>query len=123
MNDVSLREYVDVQLAAIRELVNQARVSDKEAIAIALTASQKAVDKAEDAQDARLALLNEFRGQMADQARSYLRTDEASLRFGNIEVGISSLNNRLATIEGRFLAVATVGVFVSIGAAVYAVLR
>lgn len=123
MNDVSLREYVDVQLAAIRELVNQARVSDKEAIAIALSASEKALDKAESAQDARLALLNEFRGQAADQARAYMRADEASVRFANIETVQSSLNNRLATIEGRFLAVATVGVFVSIGAAVYAVLR
>lgn len=95
--------YVDSELASIRrelqafkELVGSNRASDKEAIALALTAAEKAVNKAEEANEKRLEGLNEIRGIVTD---------------------------RIASIEGRFQVIITLSAIVGIGVAVYGLFR
>jgi Ni,Fe-hydrogenase I large subunit len=62
-----------------------------EKTSLALNASEKAVSKAETATEKRFDSVNEFRGQLKDQANSLMPREEASARFNAVEEKIEDL--------------------------------
>lgn len=103
-------------LQALRDLFDSNRKSDKEAIGLALNAAEKAVDKANEANEKRLDGLNELRALANDQSATYARKDVTETR-------IELLAERVSSIEGRFLAIATIGTIFGIGGVIFAILK
>ncbi len=93
---VSRREF-----EAFQNLFREARLSDKEAIKIALDGSKEALTKAEIANEKRLDLLNEFRQQSADRDATFLRSDVYQPQHTALMNVVETLGNRLTGVEGR----------------------
>lgn len=97
---VSLRDYIERRLSDMEALNGERFKSSKEAVATALSSAKEAVVKAEIATEKRFESVNEFRGQLNDQAatlmsrREYLGTHEAMLEK------IDIINGRLNRMEG-----------------------
>jgi len=118
--DVSLREYVEVQFAALTTLVeerdrqysqhflsgetavttalaaqeksvNTALLAAKEAVQAAFDASEKAIVKAEAAQLGVNERQNEFRASLADQASSLMPRAETTVLFKGIEDRLAAI--------------------------------
>jgi len=66
--------------------------ASEQAVNAALAAAEKAVGKAEVAAEKRFDAVNEFRGQLSDQARDFMPRKEAELQLG-------ALGERIANIE------------------------
>jgi hypothetical protein len=73
--------------------------SDKEALTAALAAQQKAVDKAEIATAARFESVNEFRGQLGDQARTLLPRAEYEVQHQEDTRQIAENRDALAALR------------------------
>lgn len=85
-------------------------MSAKEAVAAALAAAQAAVDKAETAASKRFDSTNEFRGQLADQAATFMPREVADQQFAQVREQISALTTRMDQETGRAAGVgATIG--------------
>lgn len=82
--------------------VNAALIAAKEAVNAALAAAKEAVTKAEVANEKRLDNVNEFRGQLKDQAATLLPRAEADIRFRSMEVDLARLNNAVISGTGKF---------------------
>jgi len=86
-----------------------------EKTSLALTASEKAVAKAEIATEKRFDSVNEFRGQLKDQAATLVPRAEADSRFRGLEEKIESLKtggvatNRWTMDKVLMLALAAIG--------------
>ncbi|MDX6479565.1 MAG: hypothetical protein QOG85_75 [Gaiellaceae bacterium] len=78
-----------------------ALMAQKEAVAAALTAAERAVTKAELAADKRFESVNEFRGQLADQAATLLSRTEAGVEFGNYREKLETLVSRIDSLATR----------------------
>lgn len=90
-------------LEALRLHMLELREADKEAVSTALAAAKEAVAKAEAAAEERFRSVNEFRGQLSDQAVTFMPRSEYESRH-------SDLNNRvdqMATTLSEKLEVAT----------------
>jgi hypothetical protein len=134
----TLKEYTDaaighaaeaaaVAIAAAEKLSNQrfedqqiavtaALAAQKEAVAAALTAADRAVAKAETAAERRFEGVNEFRGQLADQALSFMSRAEALLQISANAEKIDALSARVDRSEGRGAGVGVVVAWVMAGA-------
>ncbi len=96
--EVSLKEYFDKMLEAQDRRIDQA-----------LDAAREAVNKAETAQERRLDLLNEFRGQASDESKKYalketmdaLKTQVSMLYGGLVVVGIIGIANLVKLFFGH----------------------
>lgn len=75
--------------------------SQADKVALALTASDKAVNKAELATEKRFEGVNEFRAQLADQAQRLMPRIEAETRTGQNTEKIADLAARLAELDKR----------------------
>ena len=113
MNDLSLTAYIDRMLAEHekRWLVlfseHEKRwlagfESHADRVNYAFIAAEKAADRS-------VAVSNEFRGQLADQASTFLRKEEAQARLNSIEARIDVIASRLDKTEGRSGGVGAVG--------------
>lgn len=86
-----------------------------EKTSLALTASEKAVAKAEIATEKRFDSVNEFRGQLKDQAATLVPRAEAESRFKGIDEKIEAIKtggvvtNRWTIDKVLMLAVAAIG--------------
>ncbi len=80
----------EAQQVALRD----ALISSEKAVNAALNAAERAVSKAELASERRFESINEFRGQLADQAATLMPRAETT-------VLLSAINDRLATLETR----------------------
>jgi len=87
---ISLREYVDTRFEA-----------QKEAVTAALTAADRAVNKAELASEKRFDSVNEFRAALNDSARLLMPRAEAEQRMLTIESSIRDLKTSYAAIDNR----------------------
>jgi hypothetical protein len=114
--DVSLREFMQAQLEAVRDIINErdkqydsrfraaeiavnaALAAQEKAVNAAFTASEKAIVKAELAQSEYNVRSNEFRGQLADQAQTLIPRTEANVQFKGIEEKLAAV---VVTYEGR----------------------
>jgi hypothetical protein len=114
------QRFSDQQIA-----VDAAFAAQKEAIAAALAAQEKAVTKAELAAERRFEGVNEFRGQLSDQAATFMSRAEALLQMQTNADKIDALGSRMDRTEGRstglnagwvilVTAVATLGVIVTL---------
>ncbi len=75
-----------------RERSNNQRFDAQEkAVASALAAAEKAVTKAELAAEKRFDAVNEFRGQLKDQASTFATRNEIDIRFRGIEEKIAAI--------------------------------
>ncbi len=76
---------------------------------LALSAAKEAVTKAEAADEKRFALLNEFRGQQADESRKYAPRDMVETVFNGLRDRITRNEAELARLQGRAIALAGFG--------------
>lgn len=90
------RRFADQQIA-----VTAALAAQKEAVAAALTAADRAVSKAELAAERRFEGVNEFRGQLSDQAATFISRAEALLQIQTNADKIDALATRIDRTEGR----------------------
>jgi hypothetical protein len=97
----TLKEYVEARLDANRTAVDAA-----------FRSAEKALDKAEAAAEKRFESINEFRGQLSDQARSFLPRGEYEVNHAalheKLDTGLRDLSKRIdmlseakATVEGK----------------------
>ena len=83
---------LDAAFVAQQTAMRTALESAEKAVATAMIAAEKAVTKAETAAEKRFEAVNEFRGQLADQAAHFINRDEA-------EVRLASIVDKLHTVE------------------------
>jgi hypothetical protein len=76
-----LRAYVDSRLDEMDKRFREMIAAQDKAVQIAMIASEKAVVKAEVAAEKRFEATNEFRGQLADQAATFMPRVEAEQRM------------------------------------------
>lgn len=95
------RELLELQVASLKELAFQRFDADARAVASALMAADRAVAKAELAQEKRLEGVNEFRQQLSDQAAAFITRRELDARGSSIDIQIDALQQRLAELELR----------------------
>lgn len=74
------RIQLDERYATQTKALDAAFASAEKAVTAALTAAETAVAKAETASDKRFESVNEFRGQLADQSRTFITRDESLSR-------------------------------------------
>lgn len=110
-----LQERYDTQTKA----VDAAFKAAEGAVQAALASAEKAVTKAEVAAEKRFEATNEFRGQLSDQAATFLPRAEADVRiaagdekFISQSERIGRIENIVATIQGRMIAYAGIGAIV-----------
>jgi uncharacterized protein YicC (UPF0701 family) len=100
---VSLRSYVE-QLVELRYQDVIARIAAQDrAVGVAMSAAEKASDKAEDAASKRFDSVNEFRGQLADQAKSFMNRETAEALFAALQEKIDNLRQDRALTAGKSL--------------------
>jgi len=78
---VSLREHLTALINEMNLRFDAAISAQDKAVQIAMIASEKAVVKAEIAAEKRFESVNEFRGQLADQAATFMPRLEAEQRL------------------------------------------
>src|ERR1700675_1700082 len=67
-----------------------------EKTSLALTASEKAVSKAETATEKRFDAVNEFRGTLSDQARLLIPREEVNARFSAYDQKVEALKEQIS---------------------------
>jgi hypothetical protein len=101
MAEISLREHVDQRFMDFDRRLTEARTADRDRVQLALTSAKEAVDKAEQANERRLSLLNEFRSQQAEEARKYVPRETYDLALGQILARIAALETSSAANAGQ----------------------
>jgi len=96
---------VDAAFLAQQTAMTTALTAAERAVATALLSAEKAVTKAESATEKRFEAVNEFRGQLTDQAATFMRRDEADTRIRALDdkYGIETkrIGDRLNELELR----------------------
>lgn len=99
---VKLREHLEGRISDLDRRLTEAIQGRDERVQLALSASKEAMQKAESANESRLALLNEFRAQAADESRKYALSEVIDPRLIRLE-------KEVATLQGRAIAFAGFG--------------
>lgn len=73
----------------------------KEYVEQRFIAQEKAVQIANEASEKRFESVNEFRGQLGDQTRTFLPRAEYDARHETLENSVSELTNRINRTEGK----------------------
>lgn len=106
---VPLREHLEALIDNLDKRLSGA-IDDRDArIQLALAASKEAVLKAETANDKRLELLNEFRGQSADRDARFALTDVMDQKFTTYDEKIGRNTSDIASLQGRLIAFTGLG--------------
>lgn len=92
---------VDERINALEQLMTAAIQSQKEAVAIAMAAADRAVNKAEGAAERRFESINEFRAALADQAGHFMTRSEMDARLSGVSDRLNLNANRIERIDGR----------------------
>lgn len=96
---------LDERAAAQTKAMETAFLAADKAVQAALTSAEKAVTKAEMAAEKRFEATNEFRGQLSDQAATFLARSEADIRFAALTEKFDSLTqgniDRIAELDLR----------------------
>lgn len=72
-------------------------------IDVKFTATQLAVDKAEEATRLRFESVNEFRAALSDQTKNFVNRDVIEGRFADMERRMGGVENRLSVLDGRVI--------------------
>jgi hypothetical protein len=97
----TLHEHLLALLAEMDRRLTAAIAAQDKAVQIAMIASEKAVVKAETAAERRFENVNEFRGQLADQAATFMPRAEAEQRMGQLDKAVGSLEVAVSSSGGR----------------------
>lgn len=122
MKSVSLLTHVNQRFEDFDRRLIDARTADAARVQLALTAAKEAVDKAEQANEKRLVLLNEFRNQAAEESRKYVPRETYDLAISQYNARFTVIEQAGATLQGRAIAFAGFGALVS-GAAVAVIMK
>jgi hypothetical protein len=95
------REFLELQINALKELTDMRFTAAAEAVAAALAAAEKAVEKAETASEKRFDGVNEFRKALSDQALNLLTRKEYETAHEALVARVSLTEDRLAKLPGR----------------------
>lgn len=91
------------RFVAQEKAVVEALAAAKEAVAAALTAADRAVQKAETAAEKRFDNVNEFRGQLNDQAKTFMPRQEFQVQHDALEskvgVFVDSLSDKIDSLS------------------------
>ncbi len=131
--DFVTKRELDLRFEGSDKLRDALRSADKEAVDKANVAATKALDRADEALREYKAGSNEWRAAMTDRERNFVsrpeyisisksledKLDAIAKQFGERQ-GI--LNERISTIEGRFMAIASIGTAFGVAGVLYAVL-
>ena len=108
MTEVETTEAILEKVANLRTLMDERdrRYEERfkamdEKTGLALTSSEKAVAKAETATEKRFDAVNEFRGQLKDQAATLMPRAEADAKFASMNKEIEELKKSANTAQGR----------------------
>lgn len=85
----------------LKEYVEAMRVDDQKSVQAALLAHKEAVLKAENASEKRFESVNEFRGQLADQANTLMPRQEYIVHHKALEDRVTELTDRVTRTEGQ----------------------
>jgi multidrug resistance efflux pump len=101
----TLRIHLEQELADLMRLLDERQAANVKAMKEALGSAEKAVAKAEAANDKRFDAVNELRAQLAEQAAASLSRTEAGVRIDAIayklDQHVDGANNRLAEMTKR----------------------
>ena len=97
-----LRNSITAQITSQKEALNAALTAAKEALTAALASSEKAISKQETAIQERFEKVNEFRAQLDDQAKTFVRKSESDIKFGAVEKEIDESNRWRRTVDLKF---------------------
>jgi len=86
---------VDAAFVAQQTAMQTALTAAERAVATAMLAAEKAVDKAEEAATKRFEAVNEFRGQLSDQAATFMPRSEAETLLAQLDREIRDIKTRL----------------------------
>lgn len=96
-----LKTLLDERYATQTKALDAAFVAAEKAVSTALDSAEKAVAKAETAAERRFEAVNEFRGQLADQAAMLMPRAEYEAKHHALEKQVDDLTDRLTRAEGR----------------------
>ncbi len=96
-------------ILTLKELFDRTIADRDVRVNLALSAAKEAVVKSEAADEKRFALLNEFRGQQADEARKYAPTELVNQQFSSLTERLGRSETAVAGLQGRALALAGFG--------------
>ena len=91
----------DAAFVAQQTAMQTAFTGASTAVQAALESAEKAVTKAEVAAEKRFEAVNEFRGQLADQAATFLPRTEADVRLGAMGDKVEELRKQVDLKQGR----------------------
>jgi hypothetical protein len=97
----ALKELLEARIIANRTLMDERFNAQEKAITAALSAADRAVQKAETATEKRFDAVNEFRATLADQSRDFMNKDAAEVRFQGLDEKITALKELAAAGSGR----------------------
>jgi hypothetical protein len=113
----------DWTLETLKEYLDRRFDDSDKAIQAALQAAKEAVGKAEVATEKRFDAVNEFRGQLADQAATLLTRTEYDTNHKALEDKISDITDRINRNEGRGSGYSqSWAIFIAIGTLIVAIL-
>jgi len=98
-----MKEYFDIKIDLLEEKNKERFIAAKDNINIALLASEKAIGKAELANDKRFDSVNEFRGSLSDQTKNFLPRIEYQVQHATLTEKLDAFGIRLQVIETRLL--------------------
>lgn len=84
---------MDARFVTLQTVIN----AQKEMVALALAASDKAVTKAEIATEKRFESVNEFRAQLQDQTRTFMSRDEAHALLKSMQDKMDLVQDQMKT--------------------------
>lgn len=94
----TLKELMDQRFSDQEKAVTAALAAAERAVEAALAAAEKAVAKAEQAAEKRFEAMNEFRGQLSDQANTFLPRAEYDVQHAALD---EKLNLSVKTLSDR----------------------
>lgn len=92
---------VDAAFLAQQTAMSTALTAAERAVQTALLAAEKAVNKAEVAAERRFEAVNEFRGQLSDQAATFMPRTEADVRISSLAEKVDAIDKRQDVSHGR----------------------
>lgn len=104
MNEMSMPDDLKCQgwsLSTLFTHFNALLAAQKEAVAIAQGAADRAMVKAENASEARFAGVNEFRQSLNDYQRTLMPRNESEIRFKAIEDKVETIEKLLVQNQGK----------------------
>lgn len=106
---VKLREHLEAQIAGLDRRLTEAINGSDTRVGLALTAVKEATARSDNSNEARLALLNEFRAQSADESRKYALAATIEVEIAALEKRIQRNESVINTLQGRAIAFAGFG--------------